>query len=258
MFPALDHSLQELVGGLRPVSLDDLNERAALQRRVDHKYLLRLEDLAPIVGGLADSHEVLEIDGERVFDYESTYFDTPSLRCFHDHARDRRPRFKVRTRCYVTTGYCHFEVKVKRADGETVKRQVDQDPAARSRLEAAGRRLIDEVLGECGIDPLDGDLEPSLVTAFRRVTVAARGEPERTTFDFGVGLTAPGDGGVELDGACAIAETKTADGRGGWDRAFAGAGFEPLSLSKYRIGIGVLRAPGADDGYAPEVKERFR
>jgi hypothetical protein len=248
---------RDIFGDLRPVSLDDLNERAALQRRTDNKYLVRLDDLAPLVEELGESHQMLAIDGERVFEYESTYFDTPSLRCFHDHVRDRRPRFKVRTRCYVTSGDCQFEVKVKRDDGETVKRSVDQDPDRRGRIEPAGDELIGEVLGECGVDR-PGDLERSLVTAFRRVTVVARDAPERTTFDLAVRLAAPAGDEVQLDDAYAIAETKTAEGDGAWDRALAEAGLEPLSLSKYRIGTGLLHAPRADADYAPEVKERFR
>src|ERR671932_1676890 len=115
----------ELFGELRPISLDAMNERASLQRRTDNKYLVEIDHLARIVKELADDLEVLEIDGERVFEYESTYFDTPSLRCFRDHVRDDRPRFKTRTRCYVTTGDCYFEVKVKLENGEMIKRNVD-------------------------------------------------------------------------------------------------------------------------------------
>jgi hypothetical protein len=248
---------REIFATLDAVSLDELNERAALQRRTDNKYLVPLEELAAILEELGESHEALEIEGERLFQYESTYFDTPSLRCFRDHVRDRRPRFKVRTRCYVTSGECQFEVKVKQDDGETLKRNVDQDPDRRGRIEPAGTDLIGAVLGECGIDPPE-DLDPSLVTAFGRTTIVARDAPERTTFDFGVRLTAPDGDEVGLDDAYAIAETKTAEGTGAWDRAFADAGLEPVSLSKYRIGTGLLQAPSEDADYAAGVKERFR
>ena len=246
----------ELFGGLRAVSLDDLNERAALQRRTDNKYLVPVEDLSGILGGLADRHDVLEIDGERVFDYESTYFDTPSLRCFHDHIEDRRPRFKARTRCYVSTGDCFFEVKVKHEDGETTKRNVDHDPDTRAELAPAGRDLLGEALPECGIEAPD-DPTPSLVTAFRRVTVVARDRPERTTFDFEVRLCDPDGEAARLDPGFAIAETKTAEGDGLWDRALTDAGLEAVSLSKYRIGTGLVRAPGEDAGYAADLKRLF-
>lgn len=247
-----------LFRALHPISLDTLNDRAALQRRTDNKYLVALDDLARLVEELADQHEVLEIDGERVFEYESTYFDTPSLRCFRDHVEDRRPRYKLRTRCYVTTGVCHFEVKVKPDDGDTLKRSVDYDPDERGTVEPAAHELIADVLGECGLDEPDERLRPSLITAFRRVTVVGRERPERTTFDFGLNLSAPDGNVAQLERQYAIAETKTPDGNGAWDAALADAGLEPISLSKYRIGTGLLHAPNDDADYAPELKELFQ
>jgi hypothetical protein len=249
-------SADDLFAGLRAVSLDEMNERAALQRRTDNTYLVRVDALAELVAHVGDEHEVLEIDGEHVFDYESTYFDTPSLRCFHDHVRDRRPRFKARTRCYVSTGDCFFEVKVKKEDGETSKRSVDYDPDERSVVVPSAHQLLREVLGEHDLDEPEAP-EPSLVTAFRRATVVARERQERTTFDFQVSVRSPDGDGALLEPRCAIAETKTADGNGAWDRALAEAGHEPISLSKYRIGTGILLAPDDDRDYARDAKQLF-
>jgi hypothetical protein len=210
-----------------------------------------------MVQRLGDEHDVLEIDGERLFDYESVYFDTQGLRCFRDHIEDRRPRFKTRTRCYVTTNDCFFEVKVKDEDDETIKRNVDHEPDERYSLEPAARELIAEVLPECGLEEPDEELQPLLVTAFQRVTVVAHDRPERTTFDFKVTLGQPGGDEARLDERYAIVETKTETGEGAWDRAFAEAGHEPISLSKYRVGVGLIHAPDEDAGYAAEVKELF-
>jgi len=248
--------VSELFGGLQPVSLDEMNERAALQSRKDNKYVVRLDELADRLDDLGDDHEVLEIDDQRLFDYESTYFDTASLRCFHDHISDRRPRFKVRTRCYVTTGDCFFEVKVSQEDGETLKHKVDHDPDVRASLEPDARELVDRVLPECGLDAPD-NLQPSLVTAFRRVTIVSRKRPERTTFDFGISLSDPEGDTARLDETYAIAETKTPDGEGAWDRAFSEAGHEPVAFSKYRVGTGLLHAHEGDADYASDLKELF-
>jgi hypothetical protein len=253
----MDERIREAFKAFGPVSLDELNERASLQRRVDNKYIVPLDDLARLTQALRDDHDVLEIDGERVFDYESSYFDTPSLQCFHDHIRDRRPRYKARTRCYVTTGDCFFEVKVKREDDETVKHNVDYDPDERQTIQPAAHDLVTEMLSECGFGEPDGELRPSLVTRFQRVTVASRERPERTTFDFGVELDAPDGDTAAIDESYAIAETKTPDGEGAWDRALREAGLEPISVSKYRVGMGLLHAPDEDSGYAPDVKKLF-
>jgi hypothetical protein len=240
-----------------PVSLDELNDRAALQRRTDNKYLVSSNDLARLAEGLADEHDVLEIDGDRVFEYESTYFDTPSLQCFRDHVEDRRPRYKARTRCYVATGDCFFEVKVKRADGETLKRNVEYHPEKRGSMQPEARDLVAATLSECGMGEPDDELSATLVTRFERVTVAARERAERTTFDFGVELVAPGGAATVLDRDRVIVETKTPDGDGEWDRALHEAGHEPISLSKYRVGMALLHAPGKDGAYARDEKSLF-
>lgn len=48
------------------------------------------------------------------------------------------------------------------------------------------------------------------------------------------------------------------NGTGAWDRSFSHAGTAPVSLSRYRLGTGLLRAPAEDRGYARDLKERFR
>ena len=52
---------------LRPISLEDLDERVALLRRVDRKYVVEPEQLAQLIERLGADHDVLEIDGRREF-----------------------------------------------------------------------------------------------------------------------------------------------------------------------------------------------
>ena len=60
----------------RTISLETLDERAALLKRVDTKYLLAEADLEALLAELAADHDVLEIDGRRRFAYRSVSFDT--------------------------------------------------------------------------------------------------------------------------------------------------------------------------------------
>ena len=48
---------------LRPISLEDLDERAGLLRRVDRKYVVEPEQLTQLIERLGADHDVLEIDG---------------------------------------------------------------------------------------------------------------------------------------------------------------------------------------------------
>ena len=80
--------LQDLLGGFEGVSLNALDERAALSRRIDNKYAVSPEEFARLTERLRSDDQVLEIDHRRAFAYSTTYFDTSNLRCFIDHIED--------------------------------------------------------------------------------------------------------------------------------------------------------------------------
>ena len=91
---------------LETISLEQLNEAAALQTRTDRKYILTEQQAEQVLPLLAQQALVLSIDGRRSSDYTSVYFDTPDLASFHLAAHPRRRRFKVRTRSYMDTQQC--------------------------------------------------------------------------------------------------------------------------------------------------------
>jgi hypothetical protein len=244
----MSDQLSELLEHFPDVSLAELDERAALLRRVDNKYALRRGSLAELARMLGDDHEVLEIDDRRQFAYRTNYFETPHLRCFVDHVEGHVPRFKVRTRVYEDSGNCVFEVKLKRGDGETDKRQLDYDADDSERLTAAARECLDEALRDAGLE-VPSELESGLRTSFRRVTLAATGGSERLTCDESVRLSSPDGRVVELQPDLVLVETKTENGDGPADRALARIGVQPISLSKYRVGMSLV----ADTpGYGPQ------
>jgi VTC domain-containing protein len=238
--------VHELVERFDPVSLDELDERAALLRRVDHKYAVERDQFARLLERLRDDHQVLEIDGRRAFAYCSTYFDTPELRCFVDHLEDRQPRFKARTRLYEDTDHCVFEVKLKREDGETDKRQVDYEARDAERFTDEARECLAGALGDIGLDAPD-QMDPTLLTRFDRITFAAREGSERLTCDLGVRLSHPDGDAAGLRDGLILVETKSERGESPADRALAELGLEPISVSKYRVGVSLVgggnRAP---------------
>ena len=110
MSPAL---LRTIGSDLAPIGLAELVERAALQTRVDRKYVVPLAAVGALLTALGSRARILEIDGQRSFRYESVYFDTPELTSYLLTARRRRRRFKVRTRTYVDSSECWLEVKTR-------------------------------------------------------------------------------------------------------------------------------------------------
>ena len=231
--------LAELLEQLAPVSLRELDERAALLRRVDNKYAVKRDTFLELADGLKQDHDVLEIDGRREFAYRTSYFDTADLRCFTDHIEGHVPRFKARTRLYQDSNQCVFEVKLKNGDGETDKRQIDHPAQDSERLTDAARRCLDEALEHVGLD-VPGELERRLHTAFHRITLGARRGSERLTCDLNVRLSNPDQRTVELRSDLVLVETKTEHGDSPADRELRGRGIEPVSFSKYRVGTSLV------------------
>jgi hypothetical protein len=246
--------VDELVERFDPVSLKELDERAALLRRVDNKYAVDRERFARLLERLRDDHQVLEIDGERAFAYCTTYFDTPELRCYVEHLEDRRPRFKARTRLYEDTGYCVFEVKLKRDDGETDKRQIDYAVKDAERFTDDARGCLAAALAEVELEAPER-MAPTLHTRFSRITLAASTGSERLTCDVGVRLSNPDEEAACMGDGLILVETKSERGESPADRALAELGVKPISLSKYRVGMSLVGGAERDAQPGAELFE---
>ena len=240
-----DSSASPLVVGatadLAPVDLRGLNAAAQLMTRVDNKYLLPLAAFVPFVEQL-DAHSggrlgVLQIDGQRAFDYESVYFDTDDFTLFRHHLQRRRRRYKARTRSYLSTGLCMFEVKLKGTRGETVKERIEHPFDDRARLTDADTAFLDQLLRtRYGIRPLP--LSAQLTTLYRRTTLVDLGAGERITCDTDLTCADP-DRSVRAD-AHIVVETKSATGRGPADAVLRDLGLRPVSVSKYCMAVALL------------------
>ena len=77
---------------LPTTSLERLLSQAALQTRIDRKYVLSADEVPAVLGLVEGPLEVLRIAGRERFGYSSTYFDTPELESFHLAGRGRRRR----------------------------------------------------------------------------------------------------------------------------------------------------------------------
>jgi VTC domain len=195
--------------------------------------------------------------GRRRFTYESVYFDTPDLRCFHDHVDGERPRYKIRSRYYRETDACFFEIKVKLSGDETIKRQRPYDHDDHGTITPEARAFIQDTLAELAGEEHAGDLAPSLVTSYQRLTLAAREGGERATLDLAVELRAMDGRDVELRNGVVLVETKTGEGGGRLDDELRTAGCEPMSISKYRLGIGLLLAEDPDSASVESLRSCF-
>jgi hypothetical protein len=260
-----------MIGALAPVSLDELNDVAALQTRRDRKYVLTPDELDDLLATLPPAR-VLEIDGTRSFAYDSTYFDTPDLDAYRLAATRRRRRFKVRTRTYVDTGSCFVEVKTRAGRGTTVKERQRHDDADRL---GTARTFVAARLADAGAPPVPV-LTPTLRSRYHRTTLLL--DDARVTLDTGlVWDLLAADGTVAHEGPHegphagptvrrsaaigdrAVVETKTAGGSGpsSVDRLLWRAGHRPDRISKYATGMAVLLPDLPDAPWRRLVRRRL-
>lgn len=239
---------------MEAVSLDELDGAAALQTRVDRKYLIDHHTLDWLAARLVGRARILEIGGRRRFGYESVYFDTPALLSYHDTARSRPSRFKVRTRSYIDADRHFVEVKVRNRDRQTVKHRRPTNPSAHPTLDQTARVFaVDAVRDELGGSRADAfaevieDLTPTLQTRFGRTTLMLESPPSPQVAP--VAARATIDTALEFDIASGrrrasadlfIVESKSAGPPTTVDRLLWSAGNRPLSFSKYGCGLALL------------------
>ena len=223
---------------LSTLTLDEVDENAALQVRVDRKYVVAAHTWGDVLDSLSGRPHVLEIEGLRSFRYSSTYYDTAELASYRDAVRSRPHRFKVRTRRYVDTGAFAVEVKMRSTSGATVKSRewlATDVPSLGGRLPATAATFVSgfERIGACATD-----LAEVLTTSYERVTLVT--DDARVTVDRNVAAT--DTNGRRMDyGDQLIVETKSAGGAGAADRALWASGTRPARISKYGTSLAALR-----------------
>ncbi|MGB5951484.1 MAG: polyphosphate polymerase domain-containing protein [Ornithinimicrobium sp.] len=226
----------DTVRALPAITLQEVNDNAALQLRVDRKYLVSPQRWSTVLASLEPAPSVLEIDDLRSFRYSSTYYDTPVLDSYRDAARSRPHRYKVRTRHYLDTGSRAVEIKMRSSAGRTAKsRQWLDRPEAGGLLSAAAVTFLREFerIGDQAYE-----LTEVLTTTYERVTFLM--DEARVTVDRDVSAT--DTGGQRMDyGDLLFVETKSAGGAGAVDRAFWAGGVRPARISKYCTSLAALR-----------------
>lgn len=222
---------------LATVDLAGLEETASLLQRRDRKYVVPLEVVAELVERLGGGIRVLQIDGRRMFRYQSVYFDTPGSSSYLAAARRRSRRYKVRTRAYLDAGHCLLEVKTRDPRGRTIKERRGHALERADRLDAGDRPFLGG-WSEIGTDV--ADLEPSLTTSYVRTTLLLEAEDARVTIDTDVQGQLP-DGSTAALAGMAIVETKSAGPPSSADRILWSLGHRPTRISKYCTSLAALR-----------------
>jgi hypothetical protein len=223
-----------------PIGLAELNAVAELQTRVDRKYFVPAAVFSRLIDELADRLQVLEIDGVRTFGYESVYFDAPTLTTYRAHLQQRRERFKARTRTYLDSGLCMFEVKLSGARGETVKRRVPYAAEDRTELTEQALAHLSGALRQAYHQDMPAGMRPTLFTTYRRTTFVERTGEFRLTCDTEL-VCRDAHYEVHDSGTHVLVESKSgSQGGSAVDRILRELRVQPGSVSKYAVGIAAL------------------
>lgn len=256
--PALA-SVSEAIGQLPPIDLAGINAKAALQRRIDTKFIIQPETLLRLLDHFDQQLEVLTIADKRAFTYDSVYFDTAHLRTFREHLQGRRRRFKVRTRSYVDSNFTVLEVKTKGLRGRTEKLRINHEADAAT-LNDTALGFITETLENYEIDharEVANSLQPQLRTGYRRVTLVGKYRPFRLTLDATLAL-ADEDQATHTLADRVLVEAKTADDRDPVISALHHLGVREVKMSKYCAGISLLKPQIPHAPWNPVINRHLR
>ncbi len=244
-----------LFAGFAPVSLDALNQKAAMLERLDNKYLVRESVLRDALPELMRHFDVLEIDGKRAFTYDTCYFDDAEHHSYFDHHQGRRRRCKVRVRRYNDAQLCFVEVKLKDRRGQTIKKRMPYALDKYGTLDASANDHVNRCyLGLYG-QAFEHQLQPVIEMRYRRITLVAREGGERMTIDAELSFRAGEHCRHAADDVLVI-ETKSANGNGLADKVLRALHQHPThGCSKYCVGMAALQAVQRHNKFLPALRK---
>ncbi len=147
---------------------------AQLMDRVDTKFVTTTSELARLLPKLASLCTILEVDGRRTSKYENLYYDSESLRFYHQHHNGKLNRYKVRKRTYSEQAQSFLEVKFKNNKDRTVKSRI---PSSQYSIDDTEQRFIN------AFGLAEYHLVPRQDCNYSRIAFANEQTAERLTID---------------------------------------------------------------------------
>ena len=175
----IDASIHELLEQLQPITLEQMSE-IRLMNRTDTKFVTCKEKLVELLRLAQGKYYAQVIDGSKVANYMTTYWDTDDHHFYLEHHNGRAPRQKVRVRTYLDSNVSYLEVKTKNNHGRTKKKRVEvptQDITGENGNEEFLQGLVHRGMN---------DIHPTVRNRFHRITLVNYGKTERLTIDFDV------------------------------------------------------------------------
>lgn len=227
------------------INLDQLNA-VSLLKRVDSKYILPSSKLPLVLEDLMDQQYILEINGQRNFEYLTHYYDTEDFKFYMYHHNGYINRLKVRTRSYVDSGLNYFEIKHKERGTRTNKVRREM-------------KVLPDSLGEEEYSLIENkryngeDLELKMSNSFNRITLCNKSFTERITIDTSIRFF--NEQRIIKKPFLSIIEVKQGktDNFSQTIQVLKKHQIRPASFSKYAVGIAMLEKDIKKNKFKPTL-----
>lgn len=171
----LNH-LKSILAEFDCVSLEEINE-VKLMNRIDRKYWFHVTRLHEFLESTLPYYNILEINGERLFEYRTSYFDTVHDNMYLAHHNQKLNRYKIRRRKYLVSDVCYFEIKLKNNKRRTVKNRIQIDEYGTGFTEKEFLFLSANTNFE------NQEMRAALENQFHRLTLINKEKKDRCTID---------------------------------------------------------------------------
>lgn len=226
-------TIEKIIDSFLPISLKEMND-VKLLNRIDTKYMLGLDLLPHILDKIHPYYHVLDINNDKIFAYNSLYYDTDDNAMYLAHHNGKLNRYKIRFRKYISSDLSFIEIKYKIKGTRTLKFRTETEDIETSLSEKSRAYIAKHTPFEkCR-------LEPKVFTDFSRMTLVNKELTERVTID--LDLKFRYNGSSESIGNVVIIELKrdgTSQGSHLVD-TLNHFGVFPKGFSKYCIGRAML------------------
>ncbi len=167
---------ESILKKFNPVSLSEI-EKVKLMNRIDRKYWFHISLLNELLERVTPYYDILEINGIRLMEYQSAYFDTTDNYMYLKHHNRKLNRYKVRRRTYLSTNDDFFEIKKKTNKKRTIKKRIETDFSSTEFLNTESSFLEEKTPFKAG------ELTNSLNNQFYRITLIHKEQLDRCTID---------------------------------------------------------------------------
>jgi len=169
-------SFEEIMTDFDPISLGEMDS-VTLMDRTDTKYILLISDFPALLEKLSTDYFILEINGIRISQYKTLYFDTQDFSLYKLHLHGKLNRDKIRFRSYVCTDQHYFEIKNKNNKNRTHKNRIKWKETAFS-IQGNAESFL-----ENNTTLNSADLQPKIWVKYSRITLVNKNLKERLTLD---------------------------------------------------------------------------